>query len=262
MYYRLKERIEPLMALKRYPQTLEAEGNTALLHRRMVSIIGSRNPNPYTRVLTHQLALALGKAGVVVVSGGAMGVDAIAHAGAGASQTIAVLPCGIDLDYPAINRNVLHQIRKEGLCLSQFERGFKATPWSFVVRNEIVVALGEVLIVTQADLNSGSMRSVAYAQQMGKRIYVLPHRLRESEGTNMLLAQGKAEAIFDIEAFAGSFGTPECMPTEAHEDGFLAFCARMPTYEEASKRYGDRLFEAELEGVVEIHNGRVLIATR
>ncbi|MBN2895534.1 MAG: DNA-processing protein DprA [Campylobacterales bacterium] len=261
MYYRLQEQIEPLMALKRYPETLEAEGNAALLHRPMVSIIGSRSPNPYTRSFTHQLAAALAKAGLVVVSGAAMGVDAIAHTGAGASQTIAVLPCGIDVDYPVINRNVLHQIRKEGLCLSQFERGFKATPWSFVVRNEIVVALGEVLIVTQADLNSGSMRSVAYAQRMGKKIYVLPHRLHESEGTNMLLAYGQAEAIFDIDAFVASFGVKGC-GTDTLEDDFLNFCMKMPTYEEATIRYGHRLFEAELEGVVEIHNGRVLIATR
>ncbi len=254
--YRIEEPIEALKSMKRAPSMLFAEGNGGLLQRRMVSIIGSRNPNPYTRTMTQRLASALSNSGLVVVSGAAMGVDAIAHLGAGAAHTVAVLPCGIDLDYPAINKKMLQQIRREGLCISQFEEGFKATPWSFVVRNEVVVALGEVLIVTQADVDSGSMRSVAYAQRMGKKIYVLPHRLHESEGSNALLAEAQAQAIYDIEAFAASFRAPEAAPLEA--DPFLDFCATMPTCEEATAKYAVRLFEAELEGLVEIKNGRVI----
>lgn len=70
----------------------------------------------------------------------------------------------------------------------------------------MIVALCEALIVTQADLKSGTMHSVAYAQAMGKKIYVLPHRLGESEGTNMLLAKGLAEPLYDIDALVALYG--------------------------------------------------------
>ena len=73
------------------------------------------------------------------------GVDTLAHQGAGAANTIAVLPNGIDLRYPKANVALIESIEKKGLTLSQFEPSFAAREWSFVVRNEIVVALGDVL---------------------------------------------------------------------------------------------------------------------
>ena len=85
--------------------------------------------------------------------------------------------------------------------MSQFTKGSPSTKYNFVLRNELVVALGDILIVTYADLNSGSMRSVEYALKMGKEIYVLSHRIGESEATNNLLSEGKAKAIYDIDVF-------------------------------------------------------------
>ena len=185
-----------------------------------------------------------------------MGVDAISHKAAGASNTIAVLPCGIDVKYPAVNAALLSDIQADGLLLSPFDYGFKATKWSFVTRNELVVALGSVLVVMQADLNSGSMRSVAYAQSMGKPVFVLPHRLHESDATNALLAQNQAQAIYDIDAFVKQFA-----PSQKHtriEDDFRTFCMSKPTYEEAVKRFGNRIFEAELMGEIEVLNGIIV----
>ncbi|MGE4471984.1 MAG: DNA-processing protein DprA, partial [Sulfuricurvum sp.] len=226
-------------------------------YRRKVSIIGSRKPYQYTQQMTHAIAHELSRVGTCIVSGGAMGVDAIAHRGAGSANTIAVLPCGIDLHYPAVNKSLLGSIEAEGLTLSQFEAGFAATNWSFVVRNELVVALGEVLIVTQADEESGSMRSVEYALEMGKKIYVLPHHIGESEGTNRLLAEGKAEAIYDISMFVGRFGKVRSAIDVS--DPFLRFCAMRPVYEDAVQKYGEKIFEAELNGVIEVQNGRVVL---
>ena len=76
---------------------------------------------------------------------------------------------GLDIRYPVINRPLIEGIENRGLILSQFNDGFRATGWSFVVRNELVVALGDLLIVTEADLKSGSMRSVEYGFENGKR---------------------------------------------------------------------------------------------
>ena len=79
--------------MKSYPKELSYSGNLELLDRVKVSIVGSRKTSKYAREQTHKLSSALSKVGVCVVSGGAMGVDAVAHLGSGASNTIAVLPC-------------------------------------------------------------------------------------------------------------------------------------------------------------------------
>ncbi|MFZ3052633.1 MAG: DNA-processing protein DprA [Sulfuricurvum sp.] len=245
--------IAELESMKKYPDTLHHKGNIDLLKRRKISIIGSRKPNQYTQQMTHRLASELSRVGMCIVSGGAMGVDAIAHRGAGSDSTIAVLPCGIDLRYPVVNKSLLENIENSGLIISQFDLGFQATNWSFVVRNEVVVALGDVLIVTQADIDSGSMRSVEFALEMGKKIYVLPHRIGESEGTNRLLADGKAEAICDIDTFVGKFGMVNSEIDKS--DPFMLFCATRPTYEEAVVKFGDRVYEAELNGRIAVTNG-------
>jgi len=244
-----------LETMKKYPKELFYKGNLALLKRPKVSIVGTRRPSAYTRQFTYALAKALSKRGVCVVSGAAMGVDTIAHEGAGASNTIAVMANGLDIRYPVVNQNLIENIENEGLMLSQFNDGFRATGWSFVVRNEVVVALGDILVVTEADLDSGSMRSVEYAMCMDKEIYVLPHRLDESLGTNKLLQEGKAKVIRDIESFAGQFG--ESVSTKIVKDDFFYFCQNAPTFDETVSKFGDRIYEAELEGLVTIHNGIV-----
>jgi len=234
------------------PKELWCIGNSKLLERRKVSIVGTRRPLAYTKDFTYKLAKALAKRGVIVVSGAAMGVDAIAHQGAGAENTIAVMANGLDIRYPAVNKNLIADIERKGLCLSFYKAGFRARSWSFVVRNELVVALGEVLIVTEAELQSGSMRSVEYALKMGKEIFVLPHRLNESNGTNSLLRDGKAKVIYDIEEFANSFGV-----AKQEEDPFIEFLETSPTLEAALSKYGERVYEAELEGLIIIKDGIV-----
>lgn len=254
----LTQHIEDLESMKKYPSTLFYKGNRDLLQRPKVSIVGTRRPSNYTRQFTYSLANALAKRGVCVVSGAAMGVDTIAHAGAGEENTIAVVANGLDIRYPAINKSLIEGIENKGLLLSQFNDGFRATGWSFVVRNELVVALGDILIVTEADLNSGSMRSVEYALKMGKEIYVLPQRLDESLGTNRLLHDMQATAIHDIETFASTFG--QSVEDDIEKDDFFYFCQTTPTFDESLKKFGDRVYEAELEGVITIQNGIVRLS--
>lgn len=251
------EHLVSLDAMKKYPPELFYKGNLGLLKRPKVSMVGTRRPSAYTRQFTYALAKALSKRGVCIVSGAAMGVDTIAHEGAGVDNTIAVVANGLDIRYPVINRPLIESIEKNGLILSQFNDGFRATGWSFVVRNELVVALGDILIVTEADLKSGSMRSVEYALKMGKEIWVLSHRLDESLGTNQLLNEGKAKVIQDIESFASRFG--QAVESEMIKDDFFYFCQRSPTFDETVQKFGDKVYEAELEGKVTIHNGIVML---
>lgn len=251
----LSSPIPALDAMKKYPSELFYKGNLDLLKRPKVSIVGTRRPSNYTKQFTYSIAKALSKRGVCVVSGAAMGVDAIAHSGAGEGNTIAVVANGLDIRYPAVNKSLIESIENEGLMLSQFNDGFRATGWSFVVRNELVVALGDMLIVTEAELDSGSMRSVEYAMKMGKEIFVLPQRLDESSGTNSLLREGKATAITDVELFASRFG--QAPSSDIQKDAFFYFCQASPTFDDTVAKFGDKVYEAELEGSVTIHNGIV-----
>ena len=249
------EAIPELDSMKKYPKELYAIGNQELLKRPKVSIVGTRRPSQYTKQFTYALAQALTKRGVAIVSGAAMGVDSIAHHAGKPENSIAVVANSLDIRYPAINKNLIEAIERQGLMLSQFPATFKATPWSFVVRNELVVALGDVLIVTQADENSGSMRSVEFALKMGKKIYVLPQQLDESRGTNILLEKGLATPIYNIEAFADRYGVEPS--SNVLKDEFFYFCQKSPTLDSAIEKFEERVYEAELEGIIRIEGGLV-----
>src|SRR5574344_2027073 len=176
-------KIDELNLMKKYPQELYYIGNLELLKKRKISIVGTRRPNSYTKEFTHKLS----SNNICIVSGAAMGVDSIAHSAAGSNNTIAVVANGLDIRYPSVNRNQIADIEKNGLIISSFKEGEKARNYTFVLRNEIVVSLGEKLIVTEADLNSGSITSVEFALKQKKDIYVLAHRINDSLGTNNLL---------------------------------------------------------------------------
>ncbi|RUM69605.1 MAG: DNA-processing protein DprA, partial [Sulfurovum sp.] len=120
------EHIASLETMKKYPKSLFFKGNLALLKHPKVSIVGSRRVSQYTKEFTYRLANALASRGVCVVSGAAMGVDAVAHEGAGAENTIAVVANGLDIRYPMINKKLIESIENKGLVLSQFNDGFRA----------------------------------------------------------------------------------------------------------------------------------------
>jgi len=244
--------IPKLEQMKKYPTELFFLGNKNLLEKSMISIVGTRRPNSYTKKFTYELAQKLSNQNIIVVSGAAMGVDALAHNGAGVSNTIAVVANGLDIRYPAVNKNLIAQIEHEGLVLSQFNKNERARAYTFVLRNEIVVALGDILIVTQADRNSGSLRSVEFALSMGKKIYTIPHRIGESLGTQDLLKGGFAEVIYDIDTFIESLGYKT---KTQKEDELLEFCKSYPTYDEAVLKFGEKIFEYELLGKIKIGNG-------
>ena len=248
--------IPELKLMKKTPKELFARGDISLLNRDKVSIVGTRRPSSYTKEFTYKLSDGFAKLGYIVVSGGAMGVDGQAHFGAGEANTIAVMPCGLDIRYPTIHREMFEEIERKGLMLSLYPDGRSAANWTFVVRNEMVVALGDVLVVAEALRDSGSMRSVAYAKKMGKKIYTFSHRSGESDGTMDLVKKGEAEVIYDIDAFISMYGLSKVV----EKDPFLEYCQSRPTYEEALKRDGEKLFSYELEGKVIVKDGFVTLA--
>jgi DNA processing protein len=253
----IQEEISELKLMKKYPKELFYKGNLELLKRKKISIIGSRKPNQYARELTYLLSSKLCASGACVVSGGAIGVDAIAHKAAGFNNTIMVAATGLDKRYPAVNKNIIQSIEQDGLVLSQFREGTPSQRYNFPIRNEVVVALGDVLVVTYADANSGTMRSIEYALKMKKEIYVLPHRLNESEGTNALLEDNKAKPIYDIDKFVSKLGFGEV--DKVRNDEFLDYCIKNPSYDDILTKFSAKVFEYELSGKIEVLNGRIKV---
>jgi DNA processing protein len=244
--------IKQFSSLKKPPSTIYGVGNDSLLKTKMVSIVGTRRPMTYTKEQTLKLSKAFSSIGYTVVSGAAMGVDAIAHKGA-LPNTIAVMANSLDIYYPKINQSLIKEIYNQGLAISEYPTTTKATKYSFVIRNRLVVALGEVLIITEADLDSGTIRSAQIAKEIGREIYVLPHRLEQSRGTQKLLEEGDAKLITDIDTFVAKFGKVKKEPLSKDQ----LFFQKNPTLDEALKYYGDKLYEYELEGKIEIKNLKV-----
>ncbi len=259
MIQEVDSEIDELNLMKKYPKELFYIGNLDLLSRKKISIVGTRRPINYTKNMTRLLASKLSANGVCIVSGGAMGVDALAHMGATPSSTIMVAANGLDKRVPSVNQELIKSIEKEGLALSQFQEGFSATRYSFVIRNELVVALGDVVIITEAALKSGSMRSAEFALKMGKEIFVLPHRIGDSEGTNDLLKKNLAKPIYNIDEFvknlSGGMETEEKF--EEIEDEFLEYCKTFPKYDEAISKYGNRVLDYEINGKITIENNTI-----
>ena len=248
-----------VLSIENPPNELYYVGNLELLRKRMISIVGTRRPMNYTKEITAKLAKELSKRDICIVSGGAMGVDAIAHKNA-YPNTIAVMANSLEYFYPKINENMLKNIYQNSLAISEYEKDFKARPYTFVHRNRLVVGLGEALIVTEADENSGSLKSVEFAMQQGKKIYILSHRIGESLGTqNLINKYENLEIIYDISTFISQFENSITPTKNDNSDEILKFCANNPSYEEALKKFGSKIYEYELEGKIEIKNLKVFV---
>ena len=247
--------ISALDSMKSYPKNISYIGNLNLLNNKKIAIVGTRKPNSYTKNIIHNLSHTLSNNNITIVSGAAMGVDAIAHS-ASNNNTIAVVANGLNIRYPAVNKSLIQNIEKNSLILSTYKDNEKARNYTFVHRNEIVVALCDILIVAQADLNSGSLTSAKFALKMNKAIYVLPHRINESLGTQELIKNNQAKVIYDIDEFIKSLGISNVL---IKKDDFLDYCKSNPLYNEALTKYGDKIFEYELEGKIIIKDSRVFI---
>jgi len=127
----LTESFNAFKGIKNVPSPLYFIGNTELLKRPKIAIVGSRKPINYTKNYTYLFAQKLSQAGICIVSGGAMGVDALAHNGAGVDNTIMVSGTGLDVRYPTLNQNLIQEIEVKGLVLSQFKAGEPSLKWNF-----------------------------------------------------------------------------------------------------------------------------------
>jgi DNA processing protein len=183
----------------------------------VVAIVGTRTPSPYGCEVAHSLGRGLGAAGVPVVSGLALGIDAIAHRGclAGGGVPVAVLACGPDVVYPRRHRALHRQVREEGLVLSELPPGARPFRWSFPARNRIMAGLAQMTLVVEAADPSGSLITSDFARDLGRSVAAVPGHVtsRVARGTNGLLRDGaipitRPEDVLDELFGAGARGVP------------------------------------------------------
>jgi DNA processing protein len=159
-------------------------------------VIGSRHPSEYGRTVAYRIGRGLGAAGVPVVSGLALGIDAIAHRGCldGDGRTIAVLASGVDVAYPRSNRALYERIRQKGSVVSEMPPGSRPHRWLFPARNRIMAALGQLTVVVEAARRSGTLITADFAADIGRDVAAVPGRVTSdvAVGTNGLLRSGAA----------------------------------------------------------------------
>lgn len=195
-----------LRALRTPPSQLEVLGRTQIFQTmeqpgvRVVAIVGARAASVGETTAAYELALALAQRGVIVVSGGAIGVDTAAHQGAlaahpasGASyergSTIAVLGCGVGVTYPERNRALFEEIRvRGGVLISQFDTLASPRPWHFVRRNQVIAGMADAVVVMAAGRRSGALHTARAARELGRVVCAMPGR----PGCDALIAAGAA----------------------------------------------------------------------
>lgn len=162
--------------------------------RPAIAVVGSRACSNYGRDMAVRISRSLAAAGVDIISGMAMGVDGYAHRGAleGGGNTYAVLGCGVDICYPASNRDIYGKIPEQGGILSEYMPGTKGLAVNFPRRNRIISALSDGILVVEAREKSGTWITVDMGLEQGKTIYAVPGRIGDplSFGCNRLIRQG------------------------------------------------------------------------
>jgi DNA processing protein len=181
------------------PPVLFALGNTELLSQPAVAIVGSRDHSSYGAHVARLLAGKVAEAGVVVVSGMARGLDAVAHTAALTSggSTIGVLGNGLGVIYPAANRALYEQVRGQGLLLSEFPLGERPSVGSFPRRNRLISGLARVTVVVEAAAGSGALITAGFALEQGREVMAVPGNITSavSVGANRLIRDGAAPIL-------------------------------------------------------------------
>lgn len=158
---------------------------------RAAAVVGTRAATPYGEHVAAELAAGLAERDAAVVSGGAYGIDGVAHRAALASDgcTVAVLAAGIDIPYPAGHAGLLRRIADQGLVLSEYPPGERPARYRFLTRNRLVAALSGATVVVEAGLRSGAANTAAWANAFGRPVCAIPGPVTSaaSAGCHVLL---------------------------------------------------------------------------
>ena len=183
------------------PLCLYTIGNTRLLNVPSFAVIGTRFPTKYGFRVTEMFVSKLCEK-FCIVSGMARGIDACAHQTALEcnGQTVAVLGCGVDIVYPAENRNIYEKIAEQGIIVSEYMPGTGVSAFNFPARNKIISGLSRALLITEAGESSGTMLTKKYAIEQGKAVYCVPGSIfnRASVGCNRTIRDCQTRMVLDV----------------------------------------------------------------
>jgi DNA processing protein len=174
------------------------------------AIVGTRTPTPYGEQIAKKFANELAQSGFIIVSGMAMGIDTIAHKGAleVGGKTIAVLGCGVDIIYPAMNARLYQNIiEKNGLIISEFPPGHTVLKGLFIARNRIISGLSKGVLIVEGLKDSGALITARYAAEQGREVFATPAPITSpfSQAPNLLLKQG-AKLVTTVEDIVEELG--------------------------------------------------------
>jgi DNA processing protein len=161
--------------------------------------VGTRKPSHYGITQTGSIARELAQKGITVISGLARGIDSEAHKGAleGGGITVAVLGCGLDINYPRENKNLCQSILEQGAVLSEFYFGTPPESKNFPRRNRVISGLSSGVLVTEAGERSGALITAAYGIDQNREVFALPGNVDrvQSKGCHNLIKSGRAHLI-------------------------------------------------------------------
>jgi DNA processing protein len=185
---------QALLQIPDPPPVLYIKGRADLLNLPALAIVGSRNASPQGTALAENFARTLSDAGLTIVSGLALGIDAAAHRGglAGGARSVAVLGTGLDVVYPARNRALAHQLAAEGTLVSEFPLGTGPIASNFPRRNRLISGLSRGCLVIEAAAQSGSLITARLANEQGRDVFAVPGSVHSplSKGCHLLIKQG------------------------------------------------------------------------
>lgn len=224
---------------KRYPTSLSVIDNPPLVlyvkgkfpdfnNTPALSVVGPRKVSEFGKKAAYSLSFRLSRAGFIIVSGGALGCDTYAHAGALKSDgiTVLVMGCGIDAEYLIKNKPLRDEVAKRGCLISELPPKAPVTKYSFPVRNRIISALSLGTVVVEAPERSGSLITARLANEQGRDVFVIPGSpdKEEYKGSNALLRDG-AKAVLDL------------------SDIFTEYIVRFPDKIDVDKAYDKKIIE-------------------
>lgn len=224
-------------ALRDPPGVVFLRGREELLSRPAVAVVGRRASTSYGRRVAEELGAGLARAGVVTVSGLALGIDGAAHRGALAAggETAAALGTGVDVPYPRAHGPIFERIGREGLLVSEFLPGETARAHHFPRRNRLIAAMSGAVVVVEAARRSGALITAGHALDLGRPVGAVPGSIYRtgSEGTNRLLRDGahpvlSAADALDLLPFS-------CRPARDEDDAQTALLPAGPVDGPASR---------------------------
>lgn len=190
-----------LLELEHAPGTLWTRGELKTSDRVSVAVIGSRRCSPEAQTTAHQLGAQLARAGVVVISGLALGIDGAAHRGALSvnGRTLAVVGTGLDHLYPQEHKELAREIEGAGALVSQFQLDFPGSRQSFLKRNYVLSGMAQVLVVVEGQAQSGTTSAVRGALAQGRSVGLCAQLVKSQDWARVLIKQGQAFTVNSVD---------------------------------------------------------------